>query len=86
MASSILKVGDLVKVKGKTFSGGIEKELLPIGTICEVVSVCGNCIEIKPAEYLLNVGYWYDSDVLEKGNLVWMPERSDYGKSKFVCK
>ena len=34
----MLKIGDTVKVIGKTIDGsGEEKELIPIGTICRVI-------------------------------------------------
>lgn len=77
MPKSIFKIGDLVKVKGKTISGGIEKELLPIGIICEVVCVSGNCVEIIPIQDSSNVGYWYHADDLEKGKFVWISESED---------
>lgn len=50
----MIKIGDTVKVIGKTLDGsGEEKELIPIGTICRVVGYYnddknGQTVGIRP--------------------------------------
>ena len=58
----MLKIGDTVKVIGKTLDGsGEEKELIPIGTICCVVGYYnddknGLTIGIRPVDYYPEIG------------------------------
>ena len=74
-----INVGDTVKVLGLTNCGGLEKELIPIGTICKVINIEsdeeGVVAELvaldKPNDEL---GYWYDIKDLEKGHLEWIKD------------
>ena len=76
----MFEVGDLVKVTGKTISGlCMEEEVIPIGTICEVIDVDerDGTIEIVP---LGNKGvhgarFWYFPKDLQKEHHEWIPER-----------
>ena len=59
----MIKVGDIVKVTGKTLCGGEEKECIPIGTICRVVETEDNA-KGKPIIGIVSVTYdhepyWY---------------------------
>ena len=76
----MLKVGDTVKVIGKTLNGANEMvEIIPIGTIGKVIT-----IENEKEEVIAEVvavphtfddcGYWYKENELEKGKLVWVKE------------
>ena len=74
----MLKVGDLVKVTGTTDVGGLETEIIPIGTICEAIDVGDDgFIEVVPYKSGNGYGYWYDPKDLEKGRLEWIPERGE---------
>ena len=75
----MLKVGDTVKVIGKTIGGdGIEKEYFPIGSICIVLSTERN----KEGRLLIEIstnknddcGYWYFENDLEKGHMMWVKD------------
>lgn len=78
----MLNVGDTVKVIGKTVDGsGKEKEYIPIGTICRIISMDndkkeGLLVEITPEkEYLYsNYGYWYLTCDVEKGHMEWVKD------------
>lgn len=75
----MLKIGDTVKVIGKTIGGdGTEKEYFPIGSICFVLST-----EIDKKGRLLveistikndDCGYWYLERDLEKGHVMWIKD------------
>ena len=73
----MLKVGDTVKVISKTMDNGEEREFIPIGTICEVTEIC----EDDNITYygITSDGYtfYYLESELEKGNLVWVPEKKE---------
>ena len=75
----MLKVGDTVKViaKTRTFLG--MQEFIPIGTICTVVETCverdGSLYYgVSPHNETRDCYYYLESE-LEKGNLVWVPEK-----------
>lgn len=71
----MLEIGNLVKVTGTTEVGGLNKELIPIGTICEVIDVDEKGVaEIVPYKSGDRCGYWYNEEDLEKGRLEWIPE------------
>lgn len=76
----MLKIGDEVKVVGLTNCGGIEKEIIQKGTICEVVNIekteTGMMAEIMPKglKNQWNVGYWYYEKDVEKGKSQWIKE------------
>lgn len=78
----MIKVGDTVKVIGTTDVGGIEKELIKIGTICRVVTTEnteneGMIVGIVPENELPYSGYgeyWYFEKDVEKGHLEWIKE------------
>ena len=65
----MIKEGDIVKVTGKTVCEGIEKECIPIGTICRVIDTRnseleGSLVEVVPYNDNPKLGYWYlESDV-----------------------
>lgn len=73
----MLKIRDTVKVKDKTLCGGIEKECIPIGTICRVVGTNyddreGFTVGIIPETRLPYSGYgeyWYLACGVEKGHI-----------------
>lgn len=70
----MLKVGDTVKVVGKTRSGYTLKELIQIGTFCTVTEVCDDkCYGITSIDGK-HFFYYLEND-LEKGELVWIPEK-----------
>lgn len=77
----MLKVGDTVKVIGKTLDeNGEEKEFIPIGTICSVVG-CYNdnknrlTVGIRPEGKSRYVGeYWYLACDVEKGHMEWVKD------------
>ena len=74
----MIKVGDTVKVIGKTVSGIEETECIKIGTICEVVSVyydsdIGLIVGIIP-KYSKGLEYWYLEKDVEKGHLEWVKD------------
>ena len=58
----MLKIGDTVKIIGKTIDGlGEEKELIPIGTICRVMGYYnddkkGLIVGIRPVDFPSYVG------------------------------
>lgn len=81
----MLKVGDTVKVISKTMCNGEEEEFIPIGTICEVTEICED--DNSPYYGITKDGYtfYYLESELEKGNLVWIPEKKLEKLSKAVC-
>lgn len=77
----MLKVGDTVKVIGKTVDGsGKEKELIPIGTICRVMGYYnddrkGLTVGIRPEDAPCYIGeYWYLVCDVEKGHMEWVKD------------
>lgn len=75
-----IKIGDTVKVIGKTMIGcGIEDESIKIGTICEVADISG--VDGNAILYLIPInkksaiddGWWYYPKDVEKGHLEWIP-------------
>ena len=72
----MLKKGDLVKVTGTTITTAWERvELIPIGTICEVIDVDEKGVaELIPYKSRNSCGYWYSEEDVEKGKLEWIPE------------
>ena len=72
----MLKKSDLVKVTGTTITTTLERaELIPIGTICEVIDVDEKGVaELIPYKSGNGCGYWYSEEDLEKGRLEWIPE------------
>ena len=71
---SIINKGDLVKVVSTTEYIGEQYELIPIGTICIVVDVDNEAVCIKDCG-CMKTEYWYLKDEVEKGNLVWIPDK-----------
>ena len=77
----MLKVGDTVKVisKTKTYLG--MQEFIPIGTICTVIKTCVEWDKslyygVRPQNDITNrICFYYLESELEKGNLVWIPEK-----------
>lgn len=57
----MLKIGDTVKVTGKTLDGsGIEREVIPSGTICSVIDAFNGMARITPKNLLCNGrSHWY---------------------------
>lgn len=84
----MLKVGDTVKVisKTRTFLG--MQEFVPIGTICTVVETFverdGSLYYgVRPQNDITNrICFHYLESELEKGNLVWIPEKE--GETNYV--
>ena len=77
-----IKVGDTVKVTGKTLVGfGIERELIKIGTICEVLDIScideDTIVELVPInkKTFIDDGWWYSIKDVEKGHLKWIPDK-----------
>lgn len=78
----MLKVGDIVKVIGKTVDGsGKEKEYIPIGSICRIINMDndkkeGLLVEItSEKEYSYSdYGYWYLACDVEKGHMEWVKD------------
>lgn len=77
----MLKIGDIVKVKGKTMVGDEEQEVFPIGTICRVVEVGNNdkkgvIVGIVPeTEPYKGYGeYLYLACDVEKGHMEWVQD------------
>ena len=70
-----ISVGDTVKVIGTTDIGGIEKELIHIGTICKVIEVdkSGEVFCVRPINNSQE-GYWYLGKDLEKSHMEWVKE------------
>lgn len=80
----MLKVGDTVKVISTTLCGDEMKELIPIGTICTVTEVCmskNTYYGITPKDRNDNYYFYYLESELEKGELVWIPEKKDSDNS-----
>lgn len=75
----MIKPGDLVKVIGTTVNEELEMaELIPIGTICEVIDVDEKGIaEIVPYKSGDRCGYRYNEEDLERGGLVWIPQNEN---------
>lgn len=81
----MIKVGDTVKVIGKTVCGIKEKECIKIGTVCKVVrrNVLTNGYEvfgIVPERELPYDGWgeiWYSEKDLEKGHMEWVRDEDD---------
>lgn len=76
----MINVGDLVKITGKTIVGPEEKEAIPIGTICKVVSIdlegYIECIPINEVSHS-NSGFFYNTDDVEQGMIYWAPKVGD---------
>jgi len=74
----MIKPGDLAKVIGTTVTTELEiAELIPIGTICEVIDVDEKGVaEIVPYKSGDRCGYWYNEEDLERGELVWVPQEN----------
>ena len=75
----MIKIGDTVKVIGMTNCGGLEKECIPIGTICTVVNTNveenGTMIfELVPKNVIICYGFWYLEKDIEKGHLEWVKD------------
>lgn len=80
----MLKIGDTVKVIGKTIDGnGKEREYIPIGTICRILSMNydkkeGLLVEIiseKGYSYSdSDYGFWYLACDVEKGHMEWVKD------------
>lgn len=71
----MLNIGDNVKVNGTTMCGGVEKECIPVGTVCRVVGRYkdenGLTVGIIPVNELPYKGegeYWYLERDVEKGH------------------
>lgn len=74
----MLKVGDTVKVISTTLCGDEMKQLIPIDTICTVVEVHKSkkpYYGITPINKNDDYCFYYLESELEKGNLVWIPEK-----------
>ncbi len=69
----MLSIGDPVKVIKPITILDKTIEFFKVGTICKVTEVCNN------GEYYVitdgNYEYCYLEDELEKGSLVWVPEK-----------
>lgn len=77
----MLKIGDTVKLVGTTgiIENGVvvEKELIPIGTICEVTSIDNEeekTLYGVTSKNGIKTEYWYYEEDLEKGSLEWVKE------------
>lgn len=81
----MIKLGDTVKIIGTTVCGGVEKECIPIGTVCRVVGVEnrkkeGLIVGVIPKKELPYSGYgeyWYLARDVEKGHMEWVKEMED---------
>lgn len=74
---SKIKVGDTVRVVGKTIGGsGQAEELIEIGTVCEVVSVIEEDVELIPKAKMCiwNAGFFYPTSSVEKGREIWLSD------------
>ena len=81
----MIKVGDTVKVIGKTICGIAEAECIKIGTICKVIEVADNekgkqIVALVPLEEFHGfndyyVEWWYDEKDVEKGHLKWVKDK-----------
>lgn len=74
---SKIKVGDTVRVVGKTTCGtGQKEELIEIGTICEVISVIEGDVELIPKAKMCvwNAGFFYPISSVEKGREIWLSD------------
>lgn len=74
----MLKITDTVKVISKTNCGGIMKELIPVGTICIIVSEHKDkdgsiYYGVTPFHNRNDLFYYLESE-LEKGSLQWVKE------------
>lgn len=74
--NKMLKVGDTVKVIAPTINAiGIEKEYIPIGTICTVTDIRQFSDGVG---YALDAGdgvlFWYLENELEKGHIEWIKD------------
>lgn len=75
----MLKITDTVKVISKTNCGGIMKELIPVGTICIIVSEHKDkdgsiYYGVTPLHNRNDLFYYLESE-LEKGSLQWVKEK-----------
>lgn len=78
----MIKVGDTVKVIGKTSCGGGEIECIKIGTICKVVGTEndeteGLIVGVIPEKEIPYKGYgeyWYLEKDVEKGHMEWVKD------------
>lgn len=77
----MLKIGDMVKVIGKTNCGTQDMELIPIGTVCRVSAteyddrVGKNTVEIESLDG--RYAYWYFECDVEKGHLEWIKDEEE---------
>lgn len=74
---SKIKVGDTVRVVGKAVCGtGQMEELIEIGTVCEVVSVIEEDVELIPKAKMCvwNAGFFYPISSVEKGREIWLSD------------
>lgn len=75
----MLKVGNTVKVISKTNTFLGMQEFIPIGTICTVVEICvewdGTLYYGVRPDITKRFCFYYLESELEKGNLVWIPEK-----------
>ena len=77
MTESNIQVGDTVKIIGKTLVGGVEKELIPVGTICRVMSILPDRdarlrYGVKDERMNFRIWAYYDEKSLEKGAMIWI--------------
>lgn len=75
---SKIKVGDTVRVVGKAVCGtGQKEELIEIGTICEVISVIEEDVELIPKAKMCvwNAGFFYPISSVERGREVWLSDK-----------
>lgn len=71
-----LKIGDTVKVKDLTIYRGKRVPLISIGTICRVIGIDGDSIEIVPQNisYEKQFPFSYLRNELEKGHMEWVKD------------
>ena len=76
----MLKVGDTVKVIGTTVTHVSPcDEVIPIVTICivkEIQETSAGTIALIEDQATHRTSFWYSVDVLEKGQMVWVSEKS----------
>lgn len=88
----MLKITDTVKVISKTNCGGIMKELIPVGTICIIVSEHKDkdgsiYYGVTPLHNRNDLFYYLESE-LEKGSLQWVKKKriSVWIRRKRTCR
>lgn len=77
----MLQIGDTVKVISKTLCNNEMKELITIDTICKVTEI-GYEKDGTPYYGICplnsnNYPYYYLESELEKGKLVWIPDKKE---------